>query len=265
MKYTKYITSVASLLGLAALLVAYSPVVAHSKSKLKSGYDFATPETQAMQDDDFANPAFVWVDIGEEQWSKVDGEAGKSCASCHGDDANAFLKGKSTTYPKYSAEDGKMRALQHQINYERTNRMKAKAWKWESDEMLGMTAFIRNQSKGMPLNVSVTGDAQPFYNKGKRSYMLRRGGLNMSCKNCHIDYPGVKIRANVLTNGLPNGFPTYRLKWQKVGSLHRRFRGCNKNVRAEPFKSGSDVYTNLELYLTHRANGMSVETPAVRN
>jgi len=87
----------------------------------------------------------------------------------------------------------------------------------------------------------------------------------MSCKNCHMDYPGVKIRANVLTNGLPNGFPTYRLKWQKVGSLHRRFRGCNKNVRATPYKQGSDEYSNLELYLTHRANGVAVETPAVRN
>jgi len=95
--------------------------------------------------------------------------------------------------------------------------------------------------------------------------MQRRGGLDLSCKNCHIDYPGVKIRANVLSSGLSNGFPTYRLKWQKVGSLHRRFRGCNKNVRATPYKQGSDEYTNLELYLNHRSNGLPVETPAVRN
>jgi len=128
-----------------------------------------------------------------------------------------------------------------------------------------MASFVKNQSKGMPLNVSIEGDAAPFYEKGKEFYMQRRGGLDMSCKNCHMDYPGVKIRANVLTNGLPNGFPTYRLKWQKVGSLHRRFRGCNKNVRATPYKQGSDEYTNMELFLTHRANGVAVETPAVRN
>ncbi|MBC8269570.1 MAG: sulfur oxidation c-type cytochrome SoxA [Rhodospirillaceae bacterium] len=258
MKYTKYITSAAGLLGLGAILVACTPA-----PTMKTGYDYAIPETQAMQDDDFSNPAFVWVDIGEEQWSTVDGEAGKSCESCHGDASS--MKGISTSYPKYSAEDGKMRTLQHQINYERTERMKAKAWKWEGDEMLGMASFIKNQSKGMPLNVSIEGEAAPFYEAGKAFYMQRRGGLDMSCKNCHMDYPGVKIRANVLTNGLPNGFPTYRLKWQKIGSLHRRFRGCNSNIRATPYKQGSDEYTNLELFLTHRANGVAVETPAVRN
>lgn len=259
MKYTRYITSAAGLLGLGVILMGCTP----AEPELKSGYEFATPETQAMQDDDFSNPAFLWVDVGEEQWSTVDGEAGKSCAACHGADASV-MKGVSTTYPKYSPEDGKLRALQHQINYERTKRMGAKAWKWESDEMLGMTAFIKNQSKGMPLNVAIDGDAAPFYEKGKEFYFQRRGALNMSCKNCHVDFPGVKIRANLLSNGLPNGFPTYRLKWQKVGSLHRRFRGCNKQVRAAPYKQGSDEYTNLELYITNRARGVAVETPSVR-
>ncbi len=259
MKYTKYITSAAGLLGIGALLMACTP----AEPPLESGYEFSTPETQAMQDDDFSNPAFMWVDIGEEQWSTVDGTEGKSCESCHGD-AQKFLKGVSTTYPKYNAEDNKLRTIQHQINAERTKRMGAKAWKWESDNMLGLTAFIKNQSKGMPLNVKIDGEAAPFFEKGEAFFNQRRGGLDMACKNCHIDYPGVKIRANILSNGLPNGFPSYRLKWQKVGSLHRRFRGCNKNIRAQPYKQGSEEYTNLELYITHRAKGVAVETPSVR-
>ncbi len=271
MNCIKYITSVTSLLGLAAILVAYSPTEADSKSKskpqgvnqLNSGYNWATAPTREMQDDDFSNPAFLWVDIGSEQWATKDGEAGKSCASCHS--GVETMKGVAATYPKYNAEDGKLRAVQHQINNCRTKQMKAKAWKWESDNMLGMAALVKNQSKGMPIKVAVNGDAQPFYNKGKQSYMLRRGGLDMSCKNCHMDYTDTRIRANILSNGLGNGFPTYRLKWQKSGSLHRRFRGCNKNVRATPFKSGSDVYTNLELFLTAQAMGMEVETPSVRN
>ena len=73
------------------------------------------------------------------------------------------------------------------------------------------------------------------------------------------------IRANLLSQGQSNGFPTYRLKWQKIGSLHRRFRGCNKQVRATPYKAGSDEYVNLELYLANRGRGLPVETPAVRN
>ena len=70
---------------------------------------------------------------------------------------------------------------------------------------------------------------------------------------------------NTLSQGQSNGFPVFRLKWQKPGSIHRRFKGCNKQVRAKPFKIGSDVYNNLELYLAWRGNGLTVETPAVRN
>jgi sulfur-oxidizing protein SoxA len=87
----------------------------------------------------------------------------------------------------------------------------------------------------------------------------------MACKNCHEDYAGTMIRANLLSQGQSNGFPTYRLKWQKVGSLHRRFRGCNSQVRATPYKAGSEEYVNLELFLANRGRGLPVETPAVRN
>jgi len=259
MNYKTYLGSAISVLGLGALLVACAP----AETALESGYDFATAETQAMQDDDFSNPSFMWVDQGEELWSTADGSEGKACSDCHGDADS--MRGKSNTYPKYNKDDGKLRAMQHQINDCRINRMGAKAWKWESDQMLGMTGFVKMQSRGLPVNVSIDGEAAPFYEAGKEFYFQRRGGLDMACKHCHMDFVGGHARANVLTNGMPNGFPTYRLKWQKIGSLHRRFRGCNKNIRATPYKQGSEEYTNLELFLTHRANGMKVETPSVRN
>ncbi len=256
----KYIKRAVGFVGLGALLVACAP----EQDVLDSGYDYATAETQAMQDDDIDNPSFIWVDIGEANWSKADGDAGKSCAECHGDDAGD-MKGKSVTYPKYNEQDGKLRTIQDEINNCRTTRMKAKPWKWESDQMLGMSAFVKLQSRGMPLTVSISGKAAPFYEKGKAFYNERRGQLDLACKHCHTDYAGGQIRANILSNGLANGFPTYRLKWQKIGSLHRRFRGCNKNVRSTPYKQGADEYTNLELYLSHRSNGLPSEAPSVRN
>ena len=73
------------------------------------------------------------------------------------------------------------------------------------------------------------------------------------------------IRADLLSQGHSNGFPTYRLKWQGMGSLHRRFKGCMDQVRAAPYKRGSDEFLALELYLATRGAGLSVETPAVRN
>jgi len=49
-----------------------------------------------------------------------------------------------------------------------------------------------------------------------------------------------------------------------VGSLQRRLRNCMIGVRAEPFEYGSPEFVELELYLTWRARGMKLETPAVR-
>ncbi len=231
--------------------------------ELISGYWFRTDETRAVQDDDFENPAGLWLDRGEELWDEEDGEAGKACASCHGDAAET-MAGVSATYPKFDEALGKPVNLDQRINLCRTENMKAEPWKLESDELLGMTIYVGNQSRGMPVNVSIDGPAQPFYEKGKAFYYERRGQLDVSCAHCHETNYGKYIRADFLSQGHSNGFPTYRLKWQKAGSLHRRFRGCNRNIRATPFKAGSDEYVNLELYLAARGLGLPVETPSVR-
>jgi sulfur-oxidizing protein SoxA len=104
----------------------------------------------------------------------------------------------------------------------------------------------------------------PFFEKGKAFYYKRLGQLDMACAHCHEKYYGKKFRMNTLSQGMSNGFPTYRLLWQKPGSLHRMFTGCNYMVRAKLFKKGSDEYMNLELYLAWRGMGLPVETPAVR-
>jgi sulfur-oxidizing protein SoxA len=72
------------------------------------------------------------------------------------------------------------------------------------------------------------------------------------------------IRADHLSQGQTNGFPTYRLKQAKLISRHNRFRGCIRDTMAETFDEGSDEFRALELYVASRGNGLSVETPAVR-
>ena len=77
---------------LAALAVAFSAfagtafageVTKYQAGERRSGYTYAKQETQMIQDDDLANPGYLWVDEGEALWNKVDGKAGNSCASCH--------------------------------------------------------------------------------------------------------------------------------------------------------------------------------------
>ena len=233
-------------------------------SRIYTGWRFRSPETQAFEMDDFENPAFPAVEQGEALWNTVEGEAGKSCATCH-NDASETMKGVRASMPKWNEKLGKPHTLETQINACRTENMKAEAWKWEAPNMLAMTAYVGLQSRGMPVNVQTDGPMQSWNDKGKELYYTRVGQLDMSCANCHEDNYGKMIRADHLSQGQINGFPTYRLKWGGVGSIHRRFSGCMKNIRATPYKRGSDEFIALELYLASRGAGLSVETPAVRN
>ena len=249
--------------GLSGFAGVVNAASSNQSGDRKSGVHYTAKETIAMQEDDMANPAYLWLDEGEALWNKVDGSAGKSCATCHGVES-AMMTTVGTRYPVYNTKLGKMQNLEQRINQERTEKMGAKPFKYESKQMLAMTIYVKNGSRGKPMNVSIDGPAAKFFEKGKAFYFQRRGQLGISCANCHVDNEGNMIRANLLSQGQSNGFPLYRLKWQKPGSLHRRFRGCNKQVRAKPYGYGSDEYTNLELYLAWRSRGLKVETPAVR-
>ncbi|WP_281995318.1 sulfur oxidation c-type cytochrome SoxA [Ruegeria faecimaris] len=227
-----------------------------------SGWHFRTDETQALQIDDFDNPAMIFVDQAADLYEAVDGAAGESCASCH--DGVESFKGLQASMPKVDAESGELVVMEDLINKCRTDRMEADAWKWSGGDMQGMVALIGLQSRGMPMNVAIDGDAAPFWEQGKEIYYTRYGQLELSCANCHEENWGNMIRADHLSQGMINGFPTYRLKQAKLISRHNRFRGCIRDTRAETFAEGSDEFRALELYVASRGNGLSVETPAVR-
>jgi sulfur-oxidizing protein SoxA len=90
------------------------------------------------------------------------------------------------------------------------------------------------------------------------------GQLNFSCAQCHDDNAGGHLGAAPIPQAHPNGYPLYRLEWQALGSLQRRFRNCMSGMRAEPFAAGSTEAIALEAFLMERAAGMKLETPAVR-
>lgn len=229
----------------------------------RSGYTFAEPETRAMQDDDFANPGFLWIENGEKLWNKVDGSAGKACKDCHGDAAQS-MKGVGATYPKYVPVANTLMNLEGMINQCRSGEMKAKEYKYNSKELNALTAYVQHQSRGMPIAIKSDGEDAPYFELGRRLYNQRRGLNDVACKHCHEDYWGMNIRSELLSQGMPNGFPQYRLKWQDLGTTQRRIRGCNEEVRAEPYPWGSIENLALEMYAMWRANGLQVESPAVR-
>ena len=77
----------------------------HPLDEILSGWHYRSPETQALQEDDFENPAFLWVEQGEELWSTADGAANKSCASCH-EDASETMASTGANMPKWNEAPG---------------------------------------------------------------------------------------------------------------------------------------------------------------
>jgi sulfur-oxidizing protein SoxA len=49
-----------------------------------------------------------------------------------------------------------------------------------------------------------------------------------------------------------------------MGTLHRRFSGCNKQVRAKPFAPQGEEYRNLEYFMTYMNNGLELNGPGAR-
>jgi len=135
---------------------------------------------------------------------------------------------------------------------------------YESEDLLALTAFVANQSRGATVAVSKDEATRRRLDNGERYFFTRRGQFNLSCAQCHNDNWGKRLRGDTISQGHGNGFPAYRLEWQSLGSLHRRFRDCDTGVRAEPLPYGDQTYIDLELYLATRGEGLVVESPAVR-
>ena len=243
-----------------ALLVCLLAVPATAQKR--SGYDDTGPQVRAMQDDDTANPGFLWVQQGAMLWSQPAGGAGKSCADCHG--GATTLRGVAARYPAYDATRARPVTLSQRINACRTDHQDAAPLASESVALLGLTAYVALQSRGLPMRVATDGVVRPFIEAGEKFFRTRQGQLNLSCAQCHDDRAGQSLGGALIPQGHANGYPQYRLEWQTMGSFTRRLRACLTGVRAEPLAPDAPEAVALELYLAARADGLPVEAPAVR-
>src|SRR3979411_1942412 len=119
----------AGTIAVAALLIAAdiaSPLFATEipQAERRSGFSFMAPDTQAIQNDDTANPGMLWVLDGEALWKAKDGAGGKSCADCHGD-ASSSMRGVAARYPAFDTKLGNPVTLEQRINLCRAQHQQA--------------------------------------------------------------------------------------------------------------------------------------------
>ena len=253
----------AALIVLSALLTAAAVGAEIPTAERRSGYSFMAPDTRAMQDDDTANPGMLWVLDGVKLWARKTGAADKACADCH-NDARASMKGVAARYPAFDKALGRPVDLEQRINLCRTKQQRATPLPYESRELLALTAFVAQQSRGTAIETGSDPQLAPFLAKGRELFMQRQGQLNLGCTNCHDDNWDKRLAGSAITQAHPTGYPLYRLEWQSLGSLQRRLRACMSGIRAQAYDFGAPELVELELYLMSRAKGMPLEAPAVR-
>ena len=207
-------------------------------------------------------PYEIAIEEGEEIFN-TPFKNGKTFASCF---RNGGI-GIKSDYPYFDTDKGRVETLESAIN-ECLTKNGEKPLGYQKGKLASISAYMAFTTRGQVINTKIPHDqrAVDAYEKGKQFYYARRGQLNMSCAHCHVDNAGNNIRADLLSPALGHvsHFPVYRSKWGGLGTLHRRFGGCNKQVRAKPFKPQSDEYRDLEYFLSYMSNGVPWNGPGAR-
>ena len=155
-------------LTLAAVALAAGVALAQERAippgELKSGSAFLGTDLRALQNDAFANPGMLWVERGEKLWSEPAGKKNLACAGCHKDQS---MRGIAASYPKIDKASGKLVNLEERINLCRTDRMGAEPLRYESEELLALTAYVARQSLGLPVATRIDGAARVHFEAGR--------------------------------------------------------------------------------------------------
>jgi len=206
-------------------------------------------------------PYEIDLDKGEELWNKTF-KNGKSFADCLGKDVSKIR----VKYPFHDEKKDTIVTLEGDINKCLKDNGE-KPFKWKKGNIAALSAYIAYQGRGQKMHVEPkTEKALAWYNKGKTFFYAKRGQLNLSCADCHVYSAGKWIRGDNLSPaiGHTSHFPVYRSKWNSLGTLHRRYGGCNKNIRAKPFKAQSDEYKALEYFEAAMSSGLELNGPGAR-
>lgn len=272
----------AAIAAMSLVATAPQPASATPQEDLKDFRAYFQKRFPNVPMHDFVNGVYSIDQASREQWEsiedfppyEIDIEAGKEMfntpfangktyASCFENNG----KGVRQNYPYFDTKTGQVVTLEGAINACRVENGE-EPLKWKKGKIAQLSAYMAYTSRGNEIDIEIPNDdrAMAAYERGKQHFYAKRGQLNMACADCHVYNAGNRVRADILSPALGHvtHFPVYRSKWGELGTIHRRYGGCNKQVRAKPFKAQSDEYKALEYFHTYMSNGLEVNGPGAR-
>ena len=236
---------------------AKSPKIA-PEEYINGGYIYSKDKMAQWEAVEEFPPYLDKVDAGEELYNKDLAVYEK----CFGDDVSNIRP----KYPYFDVKRDEVVTLELAINECRTN-AGLEAYKWKKGAIAEVSSYLAYQARGKKIDIDMSSEgAKKAYNEGRDLFIKPVGQLGLSCAKCHAYNAGRYARADLLspTLGHTTHFPVFRAKWQDLGTLHRRYEGCHKNMRAQPFKVQSKEYRNLEFYQAYTSNGLEINGPGYR-
>ncbi len=269
-------------LGFALLIAVPLGGTASPQQDLEEFRDYYAKRFPNTPFNDYVNGVYSIDAASREQWEEIEefppyelniseGQElfekpfanGKTYASCF---ENGGINIRQN-YPFFDTDRGEVITLELAINECRTANGE-KALKWKKGAIANISAYMAYTSRGSIIDIKIPDDprAVAAYERGKKHFYQKRGQLNMACADCHKFYSGMKVRADLLSPALGHlsHFPVYRSKWGGIGTTHRRYGGCNAQVRAKPYAAQSAEYRALEYFHTYMSNGLEVNGPGAR-
>jgi sulfur-oxidizing protein SoxA len=282
------------LLILAAFGVAagtMSAAVADPASDLKQFQAFFKKKFPTVPFDQYANGLYVLPGMDEyrEQWTLINEfppyelglslgqkmwetpfKNGKTFASCFKNGGKNIAQG----YPYWDQATQKIRTAEMDLNDCLKKNGEREFTNLDKDtgarvRLAQLTAHFYSLSKGQRIKIDLSSPgALKAYDEGKKFWWSRRGQLNFACANCHMDLAGKNFGGNQPLSaalGHTTAWPAQRLDWGRIETIHQRYKTCNKQVRAKPFKHGDERYNHLQLYETYMSSGLPLTAPSMRN
>ena len=269
-------------LSLATLLAAPYIANATPQQDLEEFQNFYKERFPNTPFDDFVNGVYSIDAASREQWEDIEefapyelnisnGESlfntpfanGKTYASCF-DNGGIGIR---QNYPYFDTDRGEVITLELSIN-ECREANGEKPLKWKRGPIADISAYMASTSTGNVFDIKIPDDPRALaaYERCKKHFYQKRGQLNMACADCHKFYSGNMVRADLLSPALGHltHFPVYRSKWGGLGTTHRRYGGCNAQVRAKSFPAQGEEYRALEYFHTYMSNGLAVNGPGAR-
>lgn len=272
--------AVASATGLALTLPVFS--AANPTEDMQQFQHYFLKTFPNVSKEQFVNGVYAIDPIGRENWQAIEEfppydpfiDEGKTLW------ATPFANGKGykdcfpegpaqrKNYPHWDNKRGIVITMELAIN-ECREANGEKPLDYLKGPLASLTAYMAFVSRGQIINVQVPENdpkALAAYENGKHFWLKRNGQFDLACVHCHAKNAGQQLRSDILSPALGHvtSWPVYRSKWGELGTLHRRFEGCNEQLRAKPFEPQSEEYRDLEYFLSVMNNGLPYNGPSSR-